>query len=78
MALYSLHYDPNTFLYDQTPLSNPDSFASIDGLLSKPDAFKALTSLAKEEKFLEAFNWIGKLKQQKQIIKGHTLTMFYL
>lgn len=59
MALYSLNYDPNTLLSEK---SNTKTIIHIPSnlLLPKTEAFRILCNLAQEEKFTDAYNWIGK------------------
>jgi hypothetical protein len=64
MALYSLHYDPNTLISDSKP-TNSSLFESIPSLLPKSEAFQVLLKLANQEHFHIAYNWIGKNKLTK-------------
>jgi TPR repeat protein len=59
MALYSLNYNPNTFLPNR-------SFKSMSGLLSKSEAFSILLNLANQENLPEACNWIAQCYQDGQ------------
>lgn len=61
MALYSLHYDPNTPMLESKSTTNENLFESIPSLLPRAEAFQVLLKLAKEEYFHPAYNWIGKI-----------------
>lgn len=69
MALYSLNYDSNTLLYKATTTASAASpepvriqkslIESNIKTMSPSEAFNTLTSLATQEKFQDAYFWIG-------------------
>lgn len=68
MALYSLNYDSNTFLYKatSTTAATPEPVKIQKSLiesniktLSSSEAFKTLISLASQEAFQDSYFWIG-------------------
>jgi hypothetical protein len=60
MALYSLHYDPNTLVSDSKSTNQESLFESIPSLIPKSEAFQILLKLGNQEHFHAAYNWIGK------------------
>ncbi|KAI8367250.1 hypothetical protein BD560DRAFT_371623 [Blakeslea trispora] len=74
IALYSLHYDPNTLLSNTSskPTTTTTEFESIPSLLPQAQAFDMLLELANEEKFLDAFNWIAECYQDARGVSRNT------
>ncbi|KAL9556707.1 hypothetical protein PS6_002187 [Mucor atramentarius] len=63
MALYSLNYDPNTLLSEKSSNTKSNIHISSSLLLPKSEAFQMLYSLAQEERFTDAYNWIAECYQ---------------
>lgn len=73
MALYSLNYDSNTLLNNTTTIASTTTVIEPENIqtslieakiqtLSPSEAFHILTTLANQEKYTEAYFWIGNNK----------------